>query len=314
METPLQKDLKKNFPVFYKTCLHLQSASPLYKNVFTANERVPVNYQLAEEICSDALAMSGSDWSQYTKWLSDLSLINMEFLKLQISLEKSGRYLYSTFKEVEREVFKKNTDGIEGVKYLRGLYFTQIFWATHHRMFNFFLTEFVAKTSAEGICLEAPCGSGVFLGHFLSRKHRWSGVGVDLSDTAIALAQRFFEVKGVSPRAKLIKEDINDYVGSSSFNAIMCGEFLEHVEDPLEILKKLHKLLVPGGRLFLTTVAWAAFIDHIYLYKNAGEIRDHIAQSGFTIEKEYIQNIFPRDARRLEESGVALNYAAVLTK
>ena len=310
----INKNVEREYPLFYRTCLYLQKTSFFYKDIFAANEQIPINYALAEKVCSDAFTICHSDWSEYTKKLTGLLEINIQFLKLQALLEKNGKYLYSSFKEVEREVFKKKKPGeVEGVDYIWGLYFTEIFWVTHHRLFNFFIEEFANKVLSKGTCLDAPVGSGIFLSNFLSINKDWKGIGVDLSDTAIDFAKQLFEINGQLNQIKLIKEDINKYKSGVNFDRIICAEFLEHVENPVAVLKKIKSLLADGGKVFLTTVAWAAAIDHIYLYRNADEIRSHIAQSGLIIEKELIQNIFPKDEGRLEESNVALNYIAVLT-
>lgn len=307
--------MEKEYPIFYKTCFYLKKTSFFYKDIFAANERIPINYILAEKMCSDAFAMCHSDWNEYIKKLTNLLEMNIEFLKLQASLEKNGKYLYSSFEEVEREVLKKKKPGeTGGVDYLWGLFFTEIFWVTHHRLFNFFLKEFISKSPSKGICLDAPVGSGIFLSNFLSINKEWKGVGIDLSDTAIDLAKQLFEINKQLNQVELIKEDINEYKSGVNFDRIICVEFLEHVEDPVAILKKIKNLLTGDGKVFLTTVAWAAHIDHIYLYRSAQEIRNHIARSGFKIEKEYVQNIFPKDAGKLEESNVALHYTAVLAK
>ncbi len=309
-----QNSLEKKYPVFYKTCIHLQK-SFFYKDIFNANEHIPVNYPLAEKICADVLLLSHNNWDDYVKKVDRLIDINMEFLKLQAHLERDGKYLYSSFEEVEREVFSKKDENDEsGVKYLWGLYFTQIFWVTHHRLFNFFINEFVGGCREGGACLEIPVGSGIFLAHFLIHKKNWRGVGIDLSNSAIDITKQLFATNNLNPRTTLLEEDILKYDDSTTYDRIICGELLEHVENPLLILKKLHSLLKKDGKLFLTTVAWAAGIDHIYLYRNADEIREHITLSGFTIEKEFIQNVFPKDKDRVGENNIALNYTAILTK
>lgn len=309
------ENIEKEYPLFYKTCLYLQKTSFFYKDIFAINKQIPINYALAEKMCSDAFAMCCSDWNEYIKKLTHLLEINIQFLKLQALLEKNGKYLYASFEEVEKAIFKNKKPGeIGGVNYLWGLFFTEIFWVTHHRLFNFFLKEFAAKVQPKGICLDAPVGSGIFLSNFLSINKEWKGIGVDLSDTAIDFTKQLFEINGQLNQIKLIKEDINQYKSDINFDRIICIEFIEHVENPIVILKKIKSLLADNGKVFLTTVAWAAHIDHIYLYRSADEIRNHIAQSGFKIEKEYIQNIFPKDIDKLDKSNVALNYSAVLIK
>ncbi|MDO8521036.1 MAG: class I SAM-dependent methyltransferase [bacterium] len=305
------EEIKNSYPLFYQTSAYLQEKAFFYRDVFDH----PFDFEFAEKMCADAYRISRSDWGEYKKKLDDLLRLSLEFLTLQTELEKNGRYRYSTFAEVEREVFKKDREGGRGgVDYLWGLYFTEVFWATHHRLFQFYRREFVNKCGEVGTCLDIPVGTGIFLSHFLTTNSEWKGIGIDLSSQAITAARELFLVNGQSERVSLVKEDVYEYAFAGQFERIICVEFLEHVEDPLRVLAKLNDMLKMNGRIFLATVAWAAAIDHIYLYKSADEVRYHIARSGFDIEQEYVQNIFPKDAGRLSAHKTALNFAAILKK
>ena len=37
------------------------------------------------------------------------------------------------------------------------------------------------------------------------------------------------------------------------FDTVICGEFIEHVEEPYRLLRRLRTLLAPEGRLILST-------------------------------------------------------------
>jgi SAM-dependent methyltransferase len=43
----------------------------------------------------------------------------------------------------------------------------------------------------------------------------------------------------------------------ASFDAVLCTEVLEHIPDPTETLREIHRVLKPGGRLLLT-IPWSA--------------------------------------------------------
>lgn len=304
-------EIKNSYPLFHKTCLYLQEKAFFYNDIFIR----AFDFEFAEKTCVDAYRVGHSNWGEYKKKLDELLRLSLEFLTLQAELERTGRYRYSTFAEVEKEVFQKDQiEGRGGVGYLWGLYFTEVFWETHHRLFQFFLREFAAKCGGGGACLDVPVGTGIFLSNFLSANPKWNGIGVDLSPQAISAAEMLFLVNWQSAQVSIREEDIYAYGAAEQVDRIICVEFLEHVEDPLRVLAKLHDTLKADGKVFLATVAWAAAIDHIYLYKSADEIRRHIARSGFVIEKEYVQNIFPKDAERLFQSKVALNFAAILKK
>ena len=286
----------------------------LFRNVYEIDRTLPVDRRYAEELCGDALRICGDEWEAYEGKLDLFIETTVEFLKLQARLEKTGRYLYSTFGEVEEAVFKNKVEGKEeGVEYLWGLYFSRVFWVPHYRLSQFFLKEFATVPNGTGLCLEAPGGSGVFLSQFLEHNPQFRGVSVDLSETALAFARRYFDLRTQHDRVALCLQDINALDTTQVYDRIICTEFLEHVEDPKAILCILKQVLAPGGKLFLTTVAWTAFIDHIYLYQSIEEIQEQVRECGYSVEQEYVQSVFPKDAHRLMEHKVALNYAAVLT-
>lgn len=43
----------------------------------------------------------------------------------------------------------------------------------------------------------------------------------------------------------------------ASFDAVQCTEVLEHIPDPTETIREIHRVLRPGGRLFVT-IPWSA--------------------------------------------------------
>lgn len=306
--------IKNNYPHFYKTCLYLSRAI-FYQNVFKASEDINLDYELAEKICEVAFKICQSNWDDYFKKVQNLLELDMDFLKSQVLFEKTGRYKYSTFKEVEENVFNaKSDDQPEGVKYLWGLYFSQMFWKTHWKVFDFYLKEFVKNNQEKGFCLEAPSGSGIFIAHFLANNKDWQGKAVDLSESAIDISKKILGLMASEEKFQVIKQDVYQYQPDIRFDRIICGEFLEHVEDPLGVLKKMESLLVDNGKIFLTVAVWAAASDHIYLYKNVDEVKNHIHQAGLTIDKELVAKVFEKDKDVPEQDEKAILYAAILKK
>jgi SAM-dependent methyltransferase len=241
--------------------------------------------------------------------------MSYEFLKLQVKLEKTGKYLFSTFEEVENEVYSQNSSKLHGPDYLWGLYFSEIFWKIHHGFTNFFLDEFTSQKLKKGKVLEVPSGTGFFLSEFLRINPEWYGMGVDLADTAIDFSKKIFAANKISDDSySILKEDFLKFSEGEKFDRIICGEFLEHLEDPLIVLNKIKRILKDNGKVFITVAVWAAHIDHIYLYKNATEVRDHLHRAGFNIEKELVQAVFERDKLNPEKAKIPVSYAAVLSK
>lgn len=50
------------------------------------------------------------------------------------------------------------------------------------------------------------------------------------------------------------QQDLNaELAGVDPFDVVICSEVIEHLENPRQVFRNLHKLLVPGGALVLTT-------------------------------------------------------------
>jgi SAM-dependent methyltransferase len=93
-----------------------------------------------------------------------------------------------------------------------------------------------------GRLLDFGCGSGVFLQRM--QESGWRATGVDIAATAVQRmhARGLRALVGTLPHPEL--ED-------ASFEVVTMWEALEHVHNPLEVLRAAHRLLVPGGRLLV---------------------------------------------------------------
>lgn len=92
--------------------------------------------------------------------------------------------------------------------------------------------------------LDVGCGNGRFL--IRMRRLGWSVEGVDPDPTAIALARR--------ARLRVREGDVEsqDYP-SDHFDAICLNHVIEHVADPIALLRSCRRILKPDGQLVVTT-------------------------------------------------------------
>jgi 2-polyprenyl-3-methyl-5-hydroxy-6-metoxy-1,4-benzoquinol methylase len=99
---------------------------------------------------------------------------------------------------------------------------------------------------------------------------------------------------------------------TNSFDILVMGEVLEHVEQPQLFLERLANLAASDSHIYVTTCINAPAIDHIYLWRNIEELEVMIAAAGLTIrDKLYL----PYGGKTLEESrdqNLAINVAYVL--
>jgi 2-polyprenyl-3-methyl-5-hydroxy-6-metoxy-1,4-benzoquinol methylase len=71
--------------------------------------------------------------------------------------------------------------------------------------------------------------------------------GIDISSTAVSNAREFFGSENYSCRS------INEIDQSEAFDLVVATEVIEHVPEPLDLLRKSLSILKPGGYLIITT-------------------------------------------------------------
>jgi 2-polyprenyl-3-methyl-5-hydroxy-6-metoxy-1,4-benzoquinol methylase len=94
--------------------------------------------------------------------------------------------------------------------------------------------------------LDVGCATG-----FLAQRLQARGatvVGLELDERAAAEARRFCEAVYVGD-----VETMELPLEPGSFDAIVCGDFIEHLRDPQAFLARIRPFLGPDGRLVLST-------------------------------------------------------------
>jgi 2-polyprenyl-3-methyl-5-hydroxy-6-metoxy-1,4-benzoquinol methylase len=69
--------------------------------------------------------------------------------------------------------------------------------------------------------------------------------------TVVEGSQRFCDEIGARhPSVKVVHSIFEDFVSEPIFDTVVLGHVLEHVDDPVDILRRLGGWLAPGGRVF----------------------------------------------------------------
>lgn len=209
--------------------------------------------------------------------------ITMDTLREQVYFQRNGRYRHSTFSEVADKVY---FDPDYMSKYMYGLAITLYLWPNHLEIVRFFRRTL--PNSKGGRYLEIGPGHGVFFRHAARKGGFASCTGVDISPTSLELTRRLLASDSELPPEKW--ELVNaDFLAVDSlqgeFDAIVMGEVLEHVEEPLRFLVRIRELMASDAYVFVTTAVNAPAVDHIYLFRSVEEVVDMARQAGLGVRE-----------------------------
>jgi SAM-dependent methyltransferase len=102
----------------------------------------------------------------------------------------------------------------------------------------------IERRRGSGRILDVGCGFGFFLNHLAERG--WRAEGIEISPHGRAYAARHF------PALKIRETPLPDPdLPSDYYDAVTLFYVLEHLSDPIGILKETRRILKPGGVLLL---------------------------------------------------------------
>lgn len=237
----------------------------------------------------------------YLRMLADVNYETMQFAQ-------TGAYTSQSFEEVNQRVYN-NPEVME--YYMHGLLLSQFLWTHHYEILLWFNNVMQCNKNGIQNYLEVGGGHGLYLSEaigIIGEKTKYDVV--DISESSLRIAQKMVD----NGRVTYLHANIFEYHPAYTYNVITMGEVLEHVEEPVKLLKKLYSLLSDDGKLIITAPTNAPAIDHIYLFKNADDVRKTIADAGFKIADEvcvYSEDVSPEVAEKFK---VSMMYGGVLVK
>jgi len=110
--------------------------------------------------------------------------------------------------------------------------------------------KFISKGNL--LTLDIGCNGGIWSIYCLSIGNKI--VGIDIDTDAIQRAENIAEIYGFNKEMyEFKKTDIRNLTYSKNFSQILCFEVIEHIKNDKEVLKKIYKLLKPGGKLLISS-------------------------------------------------------------
>src|SRR5262245_9428917 len=101
----------------------------------------------------------------------------------------------------------------------------------------------IEKETRPGRILEVGCAGGYFLE--AARTRGWQPVGIEISEVAATFARQKLGLDGRTGTIDTVELE------AGTFEAAFLGDVLEHVPDPVDTLRAVHRLLKPRGILLV---------------------------------------------------------------
>jgi SAM-dependent methyltransferase len=149
--------------------------------------------------------------------------------------------------------------------------------------------EEFAEQSGNKRVLEIGCATGALLEFLVWRGWETRGVEISIKQAEYARKKRSLDVSTVP-----LEEN---HFPASHFSLVIASHLIEHLNDPVSFIREVRRILIPGGRLLVTTPNTASFqaklfgnkwrsaiFDHLYLFSKETLTR-LLEQEGFSIEK-----------------------------
>jgi SAM-dependent methyltransferase len=150
------------------------------------------------------------------------------------------------------------------------------------------LTQIKRSTSSpRPAVLDVGCGGGLFLR--VAERLGWEPFATEISPSCAAILQPWLG-------AHLHRGELPDApFEAGSFDLIVMAEVIEHLPQPSAYLRAAHRLLAPGGTLFLTTPNydglshriwgndWRVVADEHLNYFDCQSVRRILASTGFPL-------------------------------
>lgn len=227
----------------------------------------------------------------------------------QIYFNENKKYRHSTFAEVADSVYH---DAEYMNRYMYGLAISTFLWPNHVEMVRMFRAE--VPRIGGGRYLEVGPGHGFLLLTAAEVGGYDEFLAIDLSDASVRQTETIVEHFQHSSNVQVRKADFLDAadLAPRSFDAVVMGEVLEHVEDPARFLRRIAELATDDAFVFITTCINSPAVDHIYLWRTTDALEQMITEAGLDIVTPLR---LPYEGTTLEESiarELPINVAYVL--
>lgn len=207
---------------------------------------------------------------QYARFVIDLQ-------RRQLRFDVTGHYEVGDYNQVFEEIYS-NTEFML-TNYYPTLFMAHFLWPHEFENLEFFMRGFLPRLAGRSVRVaDVGVGTGLFSGITLSHSSSAVVSGFDVSEASRASVLPYLAGLGCDQRYTHNSRLFT--AGEETFDAVVCVEVVEHLEDPLALLCAVKQGLRPGGIAFVTAALNAAHADHIFLYVNREEVVTQLEAAG----------------------------------
>lgn len=246
--------------------------------------------------------------------LEAFATVSMDFLRLQARFMRTRQYARAGGAAELVEELYNDESKMKGY-YLDGLALTYALWPNHTHMIRNMGESFIPRLEPGDRVGEVGVGHGLLAALMFDAQPDLHYTGVDISQSSLDYAGSALVKAGVDPgrismvHADAMSGDLVRLGGEGGFDALVCCEVVEHVNNPEVMLSALSAALAPGKPGFVSTVANMEADDHVYLYNDVEEIRTMLTDTGWTVVAD-LPNVLPGAD---SWDPLPVNYSAVVT-
>ena len=238
-----------------------------------------------------------------SKFYNDLCI---ETLQEQLYLKKFNTYRSIKEKKSNLKLYNSN---LKMKKYIIALMLTQMYWNSHVKIFKWYKKKI--KYLKINNFLEIGSGHGLLSKQLIEKKNI-KGVICDISLQSLNFTKNILGNLVKKNKIEFKKSDFFDLNPIEKFDFVVMGEVIEHVNNPIMFLKKVKTIITKDAKIFISTCANCAQLDHKYHFKNIEQIRNLIKRTKLKIKSELISpsEKIPKDKWKKEK--ISINYCAIL--
>jgi SAM-dependent methyltransferase len=268
-------------------------ASNLRQNYPDYVETTDVVCRLIDRLC-------GHDSVRLREALANYVRFCDVFKQKQLDFARHGVFAEGDYDRVLQGVYEQREYMLS--MYYPALLFSYVFASNYFEILRVYRQNFLPRCVAVRTSCEVGIGHGLLSGLLAARYPELRGYGIDVSPASPLVASRVFEFLGL-PEGAVRVEIGNAMKGvpcadGRPYGAAVCAEVLEHVPDPLGLLRNLRGALVEGAPAFLTAALNMESVDHLYLFRTDDEVMSLVEKAGFEVVERHLGVLSRRaDAR-----------------